>query len=91
MLGDVNKFFAFKSLLTMPSNVFPLHLKQTLPHIIWIFNEGEGDEIEFWQPFKIFSTLYSIVIKWTLYSKERVTMYFSMRIGPFSNKVALVC
>ena len=28
-LGDVNKLFDFKSLLTMPSNVLPFHLKQT--------------------------------------------------------------
>ena len=26
----------------MPSNVLPLHLKQTFPPIIWIFTEGEG-------------------------------------------------
>ena len=38
----------------MPSNVLPLHLKQTL---IWIFTEGEGDEIESRLPFKIFFTL----------------------------------
>ena len=37
-------------------SVLPLHLKQTFPPIIWIFNEGEGDEIEFRLPFKIFST-----------------------------------
>ena len=28
LLGDFNKLFVFKSLLTMPSNVLPLHLKQ---------------------------------------------------------------
>ena len=41
----------------MPSNVSTLHLKQTFPPIIWIFNEGEGDGIESRLPFKIFSTL----------------------------------
>ena len=41
----------------MPSNVLPLHLKQTFLPIIWIFTEGEGDEIESTLPFKIFSTL----------------------------------
>ena len=41
----------------MPSNVLPLHLKQTFPPIIWIFTEGEGDGIESRLPFKIFSTL----------------------------------
>ena len=36
---------------------WPLHLKQTFMQQIWIFTEGEGDEIESIQPFKIFSTL----------------------------------
>ena len=45
MLGDVNKLFVFKSLLTIPSIVLPLHLKQTFPPIFWIFTEGEGDGI----------------------------------------------
>ena len=40
MLGDLNKLFVSKSLLTTPSNVLPLHLKQTFPPIIWIFTEG---------------------------------------------------
>ena len=43
----------------MPSNVLPLRLKQTVLPIIWIFTEGEGDEIESRLPFKIFSTLKS--------------------------------
>ena len=51
MLGDV------KSLLPMPSNVLPLHLKQTFPPKIWIFIEGEGDGIKSRLSFKIFSTL----------------------------------
>ena len=42
----------------MPSIVLPLHLKQTFPPMIWIFNEGEGDGIEYFQNiFKMFSTL----------------------------------
>ena len=57
MLGDVNKLFGFKSLLTLPSNIFLLHLQQTFPPIIWIFTEGEGDRIETMLPFEIFSTL----------------------------------
>ena len=46
-------------LFYMSANVLPLHLKQTFPHIIWIFTEGEGDGdgIESRLPFKIFSTL----------------------------------
>ena len=39
----------------MPSNVLPLHLKQTFPPIIRIFTEGDGIEPRL--PFKIFSTL----------------------------------
>ena len=64
MLGDVNKLFVFKSLLTMPSNVLPLHLKQTFPPIIWIFTEVEGDGIESRLPFKIFYTLMIINHGW---------------------------
>ena len=56
LLGDVNKLF-FKSLLITPSNVLPLHLKQTFPAIIWIFTVCKGDEMESRLPFKIFSTL----------------------------------
>ena len=48
----------FKSLLTTPSNVLPLHLNQTFLPIIWIFTEGEGDEIESKQPSKISSLSY---------------------------------
>ena len=62
MLGDVNKRFVFKSLLTTPSNVLPLHLKQTFPPIIWIFTETEGDWIKSRLPFKIYSTL--LVTNW---------------------------
>ena len=40
-----------------PSNVLPLHLKQTFPPRIWIFTKGEGDGIESRLTFKIFSTL----------------------------------
>ena len=55
--GDINKLFVFKGLLTKPSNVLPLLLKQTFPPIILITNEDEGDGIESTLPFKIFSTL----------------------------------
>ena len=65
---DVNNFFAFKSLLTTPSNVLPLHLKQTFPPLIWIFTEVEGDGIESKLPFKIFSTL-----NWMYLGKEEIT------------------
>ena len=47
----------------LPSNVLPLHLKETFPPIIWIFAEGEGDGIEFWLPFKIFSTLLGNIVR----------------------------
>ena len=71
-MGDVNKLFVFKSLLTMPSNVLPLHLKQTFPPIIWIFIEGEGCGIESRLTFKIFSTLlwFSPYLLATLISKK---------------------
>ena len=66
MLGDVNKLFLFKRLLTTPSNDLPLHLKQPFPPIIWIFTEGEGDGIESRLPFKIFTTLLNL----NFYNKE---------------------
>ena len=50
MLGDT-KLFVFKSLLTAPSNVLPLHLEQIFQPIIWIFTEG--DWIKSRLPFKI--------------------------------------
>ena len=53
MLGDINKLFVFKSLLTKTSNDLPLQLKP----IIWILPEVEGDRIKSRLPFKIFSTL----------------------------------
>jgi hypothetical protein len=43
-LSMVNKLFTFKNLLTTPSNVLPLHLKQAFLLIIGIFNEGDGIE-----------------------------------------------
>jgi hypothetical protein len=57
LLGDVNKLFVFKGLLTTPSNVLPLHLKHTFPLVISIFTEGKGDGIQSRLPFKIFVTL----------------------------------
>ena len=46
LLGIVNKLLKTKSLLTSPSNVLPLPIKQTFPPIIWIFTECEGDGIK---------------------------------------------
>ena len=51
-------FWKQKILLTSPSNILPLHLKQTFPPIIWIFTEGEGDGIESRLSSYIFCTLY---------------------------------
>ena len=62
LLGVVNKLFVFNSLLTTPSNVLPLHLKQTFPPLIWIFTEGEGDGIKFMLPSKIFSPLQNFLM-----------------------------
>ena len=50
--------FVSESLLTTPSNVLPLHLKQTFSPIISIFTEGDG--IESGLPFNMFSTLVQI-------------------------------
>ena len=50
-------FLFFKSMLTLPSNVLPLYLKQTFPPIIWIFMEGEGDGIESRITSQIFSNV----------------------------------
>ena len=46
LLGDVNKLFVPKSLMTTSSNVLPLHLEQTFPSVILIFTEGEVDGIQ---------------------------------------------
>ena len=77
LLGDVNKLFVFKGLLTIPSNVLLLYLKQTFPPIIWVFTESEGDGIETRLPFKIFSTLWKN-------SKENFSWcYFQYKIDNF--------
>ena len=55
--GWCQQTFVFKSLLSTPSNILPLHLKQTFLPIVWIFTGGKGDGIESRLPFKIFSTL----------------------------------
>ena len=52
----------------MPSYVLPLHLKQTFPPIIWIFNV---DGIESKLPFKIFSTLPYMFIIHILFMSDR--------------------
>ena len=57
-MGDVNKLS--KSLLTLPSNVLPLHLKQTFAHNF--FTEREGDGMESRLPFKIVYTLTKLLI-----------------------------
>jgi len=59
-MGDVNKLF-FQKFVCMPSNVLPLHLKQTFPLTILIFTEGEGDGIESRLPFRIFFILIGIL------------------------------
>ena len=55
--GCFDKRLNTKSLLAMPRNILPLHLKQTFPPIVWGFTEGEVDEIESRLAFKLFSTL----------------------------------
>ena len=46
LLGVVNIFFCAKSLLTTPSNIWPLHFMRIFPPIIWTFTESEGDGIK---------------------------------------------
>ena len=53
-------------MLTTPSNVLALHLKQIFPFTIWIFTEVEGDGIESRLPFKIVS---SLLQEWVLLTK----------------------
>ena len=62
---SVNFFitFCFQKFVDNHRLFLPLHLKQTSPPIIGIFNEGEGDGIESRLPFKIFSTLLDNQIK----------------------------
>ena len=60
LLGDVNKHLKTNKLLATPSNVLPLHFKQTFPLIIRIFTEDGGNGIDSRLPFKIFSTLGSL-------------------------------
>ena len=55
MLGDANKLFVFKSLFTKPSNVLPLHLKQTFHNSNFHWSWRWWDLIQ--ATFKIFSTL----------------------------------
>ena len=58
LLSHVYKLFIFKSLLTTPSNVLPLHL----PPMILFFIEGEGDKIKLFRlPFIIFHSCAQII------------------------------
>ena len=70
---------------TLPSNVLPLHLKQTFPPIIWIFTEGEGDGMETRLPFKIFSTLLS-----NLYTAPFRASSFHKKSSDSISKIAMI-
>ena len=52
--GWCNKLFVFKTLWTMTSNIFAIHLNQTFLPIILIFTEGEGDGIKSRLPLRYF-------------------------------------
>ena len=69
-----------KSLLTTPSNVLPLHLKQTFPPKIWIFTEGESDGIKSRLPFRILFTLLKKMY-W------RQTCIFFSNMNTFSERI----
>ena len=81
LLGDVNKLCVFKSLLTMPSNVLPLHLKQ-----IWCFKttmrlpayQVGYITLSVWFFFPSFC---QTVIKYKQYT---VTQHFSSKLVPTS-------
>ena len=80
LLGVVNKLLKTKSLFTKPSNVLPLHLKQTFPFIIWVFVEVEGDVSKSRIPFKIFPTLWiNTCIENTWYSHVQIFYYKSFK------------
>ena len=78
--GVVNELLKTKDLLTSPSNVLPLYLKQTFPPIIWIFTEG--DWIESRLPFKIFSTL---PCSWCCYHLATWSSHILLRRSQFSH------
>jgi hypothetical protein len=74
LLGNVNKLFVLKKLLTTPNNALPLHLKQTFPPIILIFIDSEGDEMKSRLPLKKkfyfikqIATIFAWHLKKTLY------------------------
>ena len=74
---DVDKLFVFNTLLTIPSNVLPVHLKQTFPPISWTFTEGEGDGIESRLPLKIFSTIKYL---YTCNKNFNILSFYSMQV-----------
>ena len=87
MLGDDNKLFVFKSLFTKPSNVLPLHLKQTFLSIIRIFTAFVGDGIESRLPFKIFSTFkknrrFCLCVKYVIF-KKKTAWYITPKLSHF--------
>jgi hypothetical protein len=63
LLRVINKLLKTRNLLTSPSNVLPLHLKQIFLPVIPIFTKGEDDGIKTMLPFKIFSTLTNLLEK----------------------------
>ena len=74
----------------MISNVLPLCLKQTFPPIIWICTEGVGIESKL--PFKIFSTLKTIVAEilsfrmFTGFVKQKLLVFLFYYVIPKFSK-----
>ena len=54
--GWCQQTFCFQKFVDNAQQYLHLHLKQTFPPIIWIITEGEGDQIDSRQPYRIFST-----------------------------------
>ena len=80
---DFNSFF-FKSLLTMPSNVLTLHLKQSFPSIILNFTEGDG--IKSRLSFKMFSTL---TANWKLHNPPNTSICGRILEQDWGNQIQL--
>ena len=58
--------FEYKKFVDNAQHVLPIHFMQTFPPIIWIFTEGEGDEIFFYFNNIVFK---SCCIKWNQFKQ----------------------
>ena len=87
MRGDVNKLFVFQSLLTTPSNILPLHLKQTFPTIVSHFpthNLNFHWRWRWWDQFQ--TTFYNFFLKeaWIQSHHLHLQWKFKLWVGKFA-------